>query len=263
MSSKFLSGGGATAEIIALLNNGTQTLNVASITDLGLIPNLPVAANASKKLIGRQIGVADINFAVLSNPMTTDLSLGGFSLTNVLNIDGTAAANFVSTASTGVSGDVCTFSSGKVVQDSGVLLSSLATTASLANLVTGPASAVNNNLASYNLTTGKIIQDSGVLSTNVVTNDGTGAAGSIPTFSANKVIQDGGILLSALPLSTNVILRSGTQAFTGSQSHGGFNITGVGNIQTTLATVNIGDTNTTSAIGDVYFGSNNTASRGG
>ena len=42
----------------------------------------------------------------------------------------------------------------KVFDDSGV---------SSFNVVSGPASAVNNNLASYNLTTGKIIKDSGLL----------------------------------------------------------------------------------------------------
>lgn len=41
------------------------------------------------------------------------------------------------------------------------------------NVVTGPASAVNNNLCSFNLTSGKIIKDSAIASTNVFKVDGT------------------------------------------------------------------------------------------
>jgi len=127
MSSKFLSGGGTAGEVIALLNSGTQTLDIASIVDQSLIPNLPVAANASKKLIGRQIGVADINFAVLSNPMTADLSLGGFSITNCLNINGITFANLVSNTGTNIAGTIPSFSgtSGKIIQDSSILSADL------------------------------------------------------------------------------------------------------------------------------------------
>ena len=47
----------------------------------------------------------------------------------------------------------------KVIEDSGI---------SSFDVVTGPASAVNDNLASFNLKTGKIIKDSTIASTNVV-----------------------------------------------------------------------------------------------
>ncbi len=44
------------------------------------------------------------------------------------------------------------------------------------DLVTGPASAVNNNLASFNGTSGKVISDSGVLGTNIFLRDGSRTA---------------------------------------------------------------------------------------
>ncbi len=130
--------------------------------------------------------------------------------------------NIVSTASTGVSGNVTTFLAGKVVQDSGIALSSLATTASLATYVQGPASAISTNLASYNGITGKLIQDSGLL-------------------------------------TANVFLRTGAIAMTGALNMNANNITNVGIITTNTATVNVGNTNTTSNVGDIYVGSNNTA----
>lgn len=438
MSSKFLSAGGSTAEVIRLLNAGTETLNVSSIIDQSLIPNLPVCSNTTKSLIGRLIQTGDLGFSILSNPMVTDLDLGNNDIINVNQINGITITNFVSgpassvstrlasyngitgkllqdsglltadiflkngsvamtgdlnmnvheikglvairpndsnfvagnttslglgatgnvligdfttstgsycigiglqcivrnlavvigkeaiggvlstiigyrssngsntdtiiighdnvssgganadifgvnrtnnqanslllgngsyiniranttcdlgtvavpfnsiyangnlvsagssksidnivsTASTGVSGNVTTFSAGKVVQDSGIALSSLATTASLATYVQGPASSISTNLASYNGVTGKLIQDSGLL-------------------------------------TADVFLRTGAIAMTGALNMNANNITNVGIITTNTATVNVGNTNTTFSVGDIYVGSNNTAPVGG
>ena len=61
----------------------------------------------------------------------------------------------------------------KVIEDSGI---------SSFDVVTGPAIVVNNNLASYNLTTGKIIKDSGILSTNVVTGPASAVINNIAVY---------------------------------------------------------------------------------
>ena len=53
---------------------------------------------------------------------------------------------------------------GKLIKDAGI---------STLDVVTGPASAVNNSIAVYNLTTGKIIKDGGILSSNIFKVDGS------------------------------------------------------------------------------------------
>ena len=96
----------------------------------------------------------------------------------------------------------------KVIEDSGI---------------TGPASAVNDNLASFILTTGKIIKDSTIASTNVVLKTGTTMVGNIAmgtnnitgtgaissnTYVANNTISIGTTTANAqLQLSNSVVNR--------------------------------------------------------
>ena len=78
------------------------------------------------------------------------------------------------------------------------------------DLVTGPSSATNNDLCSFDLATGKVIKDSGIISSNVVTNSGSGVSGNIPSFSSSKVIQDSGIAASTLSGGPFLPLTGGT-----------------------------------------------------
>lgn len=78
MSSPFLSGG--TTNISAILTSGTQPLNVATIVDQSLIPNLPVCTDGDKKLVSRQLGTADLNFAPITNPFAGVLTTNAYTM---------------------------------------------------------------------------------------------------------------------------------------------------------------------------------------
>ena len=99
MSSKFLNSGNDAA-ILELLKAGSENLNLASLIDQSLIPSLPVCSNTNKKLISRQIGPSDLNFAVVTNPMTVDFSMGTHAITDVTTLNGITVANIVQTPST-------------------------------------------------------------------------------------------------------------------------------------------------------------------
>jgi len=84
MSSKFISSGG---DIISLLSSGKLTLNIQSVTDQSLVPSLPICTNSLKKLITRQIQVADIGFTVVENPSNADINVNGFNVINVSSLN--------------------------------------------------------------------------------------------------------------------------------------------------------------------------------
>jgi len=75
MSSPFLATGSGSVQ--ALLTSGQQPLNVSTIIDQSLIPNLPVCSDADKKMISRQIQPADLGFSVLTNPFVGTLTADG------------------------------------------------------------------------------------------------------------------------------------------------------------------------------------------
>jgi hypothetical protein len=76
MSNSFLNFGGDSVGLESL-TTGTFAANLATIQDQSLVPGLPVAANGSKRLVGRLLGPADLNFVPLENPHTGDLTLTG------------------------------------------------------------------------------------------------------------------------------------------------------------------------------------------
>ena len=76
MSIPFLSYGGGGGDL-ASLSTGTFDLNVGSVKDQSLVPNMPLRTNANKQLVTGLIGPADISFAVLSNPLYADLEVLG------------------------------------------------------------------------------------------------------------------------------------------------------------------------------------------
>ncbi len=147
---------------------------------------------------------------------TSNLLMGANSISGSTN--SRAADNILSCTTNPTYGNLPMWSlTNKVLENSG--LSSF-------NVVTGPASATDGNLASYNFTTGKIIKDSGILSTNVVLGPASSISGRVTTFNGTtgKLIQDGGTLLSDLATKALYVpytgatgtLAMGTNAITGS-----------------------------------------------
>lgn len=220
MSSKFLSGGGATTDVIALLNAGNQTLDVASITDQSLVPNLPVCANGSKKIIGRQIGVSDINFSVLSNPMAGDLDMGNNYVRNSLGL----FLNNNGDVATPSPGSIDIYSSGETLyyQDSSAINHQVATSNDLNNYVlkAGDTMSGTLNMGTNNLT--NVNQLNGVTASNLVNTASTGVSGDVVTFVNGKEVQDSGVLLSSLATTSSLAaympIAGGT--FTGPVSMG-------------------------------------------
>jgi hypothetical protein len=81
-SNPFLSGGTS----LAALTTGTFALDVASVVDRGLTPNLPVVVNSMQLLISRLLGPADLNFVPLANPAVADQNMNGFAVTNAKDL---------------------------------------------------------------------------------------------------------------------------------------------------------------------------------
>ena len=74
MSSVFLGDGsdGVTQE---QLQDGSLVVNVARVTCQALVPNLPVCADANKRLVSRLLGPADLSgVSLITNPLNAALS---------------------------------------------------------------------------------------------------------------------------------------------------------------------------------------------
>lgn len=214
-------GGGAIAIGYTVTSSNKESISIGS----GITNN-----TASSLLIGGT--AAMVNWRT-NNDNTCDLGVTGSKFKDIYANGSliTAASsksidNIVSTASTGTSGNIVTFSSGKIVQDSTVALSSLATTASLATYVQGPASAVTGNLCSYNSTTGKVIADSLILGSNVFLKTGTVAmTGALNLNSQN--ITNGGVITvinttDSTTVGTGSIITSGGIGIAKEATIGGF-----------------------------------------
>jgi len=170
-------------------NNGIITASPVTIESGD---TLLIANNNNSQLIERGVAFGTATTTFLRNDGTWATPAGGG------DVVGPASAT---------SGSVATFNgtTGKVIQNGGVLLS---------NLVSGPASSVNARIATFNGTTGKLIQDSGTLisglatSTHVhgnITNAGaigstahrlpiTGTSGVLTTLASSGLTQQ--VLLS-------------------------------------------------------------------
>lgn len=137
------------------------------------------------------------------------------------------ADNIVSNAGASTSGNICTFNgtSGKVIQDGGVLAT---------NLVTGPASAVSTRLASFNGVTGKIIQDSAINTADVFLRTGTVA------------------MTGTLNMNNNNISNAATIDGTGTVGLGTTNATQVSIGRSGISTIVTGPLNATTPTGAWY-----------
>jgi hypothetical protein len=132
------------------------------------------------------------------------------------------AANIVSNSGSGPIGNIPSFVSSKVIQDSAIAANTI---------VIGPASVVNGNVCSFNGTTGKLITDGGKVSANLVTDSGTAASGNVTTYTGNRVIHDSGTPLSSLLTVVNagatyMPLAGGTFSGTVSMGSNQLNSTG-------------------------------------
>ncbi len=162
--------------------------------------------------------VASLNnyVARAGDSMSGALAMQTNDIQNVGNLSGSSitrsANNILSCLTAPAYGNLPMFSTtAKQLEDSAI---------SSFNVVSGPASAVNNNLCSFNLTTGKVIKDSGINSTNVVTNTGSSTNNSIAVFSGTtgKIIANSGTAISQLvPYSgASTTLAMGANGVTGS-----------------------------------------------
>ncbi len=123
------------------------------------------------------------------------------------------------------------------------------------DIVTGPASAGNNNLCSYNLTTGKIIQDSGITTISVTGGPFLPLAGGIMTVNTGHIDMNISELRNVSKISTatsNILIGIGV-------STGGTNniVVGTNTVSsgTTDSTVLIGRNATaTNSLGSVIIG---------
>ena len=169
-------------------NIATNTANIASNTsNITTLQNKTqnqsaTAGNTNFSGILQQAGVnvattANLNNYVLKagDSMTGTLNMTSNNISNVGTLSGSnnsrIADNILSSLTNSTYGNLPMFSTtNKQLDDS--LISSF-------NVVTGPATATNNNLAGFNLGTGKIIKDIGIASTNVFKVDGTVAMAGV------------------------------------------------------------------------------------
>ena len=84
MGSKFLSS--STAGGLEELQSGNFSVNVASIAIQSMAPSLPIRTNPNKELISGLIQLDDCNFNPISNPLSTDLDLASYAITDVKQI---------------------------------------------------------------------------------------------------------------------------------------------------------------------------------
>lgn len=99
-----------------------------------------------------RLGDATSAIDFLGNVLGTGLEISGVAPNEVLQV--TASVGDVNGPGSSVDNNISTFNgtTGKVIKDSGVAISSL---------LSGPGSSVDNNIPTFNGTTGKTIQDSG------------------------------------------------------------------------------------------------------
>lgn len=239
--------GGAIVTAVRVKVVGTPTtgnlaswFNAETIQDSGLLVT-DIVRNPGTS-VTRQIAVFSdtTGKAIAAAPVQVDVA---GALTLVTNINGRAVDSFVVGPASAVNGNLVSFNgtTGKLVQDAGVLPANLVTSTStptinqvvtwtgtgknvqnvtvtivggaLTNVATintidpatwvvGPASVVNGNLASFNGTTGKLVQDAGVLPANLVTSVSTPVANQVVTWTGTgKAVQNATVKITAFDIS--------------------------------------------------------------
>ena len=133
--------------------------------------------------------------------------------------------NIVSNAGTGISGRVATFSSDKVIQDGGTLLSDLATTAAMTTadnlrlLKSGGTMTGSIAMGAFDLTNvGNISGGTNSRTAdNIVSNAGTSVSGNIASLSGTtgKVITDSGVAAASVVVGPAVAVSGNLPTFSG------------------------------------------------
>jgi hypothetical protein len=216
--------------------------NVESITDSGIsLANVvTTTATPSANTVPAFTGVGKL-------VLPTGVLIVGQAVSNVTTLNTKTVSSIVEGPASSTSGNLASFNgtTGKVVQDAGLLTTNIVTSTSTptanqvatftgtgkaiqnvtvtitagaitnvtsintidpATWVVGPASAVNNNLASFNGTTGKLIKDTGILSTDLVT-AAAATFGAIATFTGTgKAIQATALTISGTTIGSSTTL---------------------------------------------------------
>ena len=259
MSSKFLVGGGNTADVIALLNNGTQTLNVADITNQALIPNLPVVAGANKKLTSRQLGVNDLNFTPLTNPATMNLDLDMHSLIDVVNINSIPVSSFLQTPSV-VDIDLGTHAISNVTTLNGTLVSNFVTTNNLTDYL--KRDGTNAMTATLNVGSNEIKNVTAIRTLNQKVLIGTSAtSGSTDSVTIGESASTNGQWTTSIGKSAVASAESAGSFGANNNATGpGSLAVGNGNTAGGQLSVMVGLSNATSSLGAIAIGNSNVPS---
>ncbi len=176
-----------------IVTNGPGTITLSTPQPIGPTAS-PTFTNitVTNNVIGLTNSRLCDDILSCSTPQVTGNLLAFSAAAKVAVDSGILGSNIVTNVGSGVSGHIPSFSSNKVIQDSGIVavnifladgtvlstgdfnlnthaLTNVTTlNTKIANdLVTGPASAVGDNLCSYNLATGKVIKDSGISTASV------------------------------------------------------------------------------------------------
>ncbi len=198
---------------VALGYNNSCSANGAMCLGHGLINS-----TADSLLIGQDItGLANIrpNTNGLADLGATGNRWKDLYLTG--SIVGAGGADLVSSTATSTTGNLSSFTSstGRIIQDSGIVS---------ANVVTSTSTSTTSHLASFTSGTGRVVQDAGILSTDVVLGPASAVSGNVVLFSgtSGKLLSDSGATLSQyLPLSGGTMtgdIALGTHSLTGATS---------------------------------------------
>lgn len=211
MSSRFLIGGNGD---LSALKDGSFVMNIASTVIQNLTPSLPVRTDATKQLISGLIQLSDCNFVPMTNPATSDLDMGDLAITDI------AESLYTSNAAPSTPAmdmlTVYTFGDRLCYKDDTTATYTVATTTDLAAYLplNGGTMTGSINMGGYDLSV--VNQLSGSINSrdanDIISNTGSATAGRVATFSSNKIIQDGGVLLSDLATTaslSNYLLKSG------------------------------------------------------
>ena len=83
MGSKFLD---SKTTNLATLQDGSFPINVSSAIVQSLAPNLPVRTTLNKSIVSGLIGISDVSFVPITNPMSANLDLGNNNIIDVLSL---------------------------------------------------------------------------------------------------------------------------------------------------------------------------------
>ena len=153
----------------------------------------------------------------------------------IVQDSGVLSSNLVQAASsTGVNNNIATFTGSRAIHDSGILITSLLTTASAATIyIEGPGTVVSGDLMSFSGTSGLVVADTGIVATQVVKQvGGAVVANNAASFNGTGgvTIQDSGIGMNSGKITCTTINSTAPSCYTA------FSGTGAGSLAFTSGT---------------------------